>query len=232
MVAKADFFKRRHRAADGSTSRNSKRVCHFLSCWSFDFFPSHVETQIDFPVRHTHTTLRLPQREEAMQARMQQAYLFAVVTVALVVVRGGTALAQSSNPHIGPWKMNVAKTKFNPGPAPKSSTTKIEAGAGVKYTVDQVSADGTALHWEFSGNYDGKDNAVTGKNPNSDMVALTRVNPTTVTLLNKMGGKSRSLRPPLYPVMERQGPSRPRGRTPKGKPSTTSRSTTDSRQLS
>jgi hypothetical protein len=125
-----------------------------------------------------------------MQARMQQAYRFAVVTVALVVVLGGTALAQSSNPHIGPSKMNVAKTKFNPGPAPTRSTTTIEAaGAGVKYTVDQASADGSALHWGCSGNYDGKDNAVTGENPNGDMVALTRVNPTTVTLLNRMGGK-------------------------------------------
>jgi hypothetical protein len=48
--------------------------------------------------------------------------------------------------------MNAAKSKYNTGPAPKSSTTKIEAaGAGVKYTVDQVNGDGTALHWEFTG---------------------------------------------------------------------------------
>jgi hypothetical protein len=124
-----------------------------------------------------------------MQSRMRQVYLFAVA-VAFIVVLGGTALAQSSNPHIGTWKMNAAKSKYTPGPAPKSSTTKIEAaGAGVKYTVDQVSADGTMLHWEFTGNYDGKDNPVTGKNPNGDMVALTRINPNTVRLVNKMGGK-------------------------------------------
>jgi hypothetical protein len=59
----------------------------------------------------------------------------------------------------------------------------------VKYTVDQVSADGTKLHWEFTGNYDGKDSRVSGNNPNADMVALTRVNPNSVKLVSKKGGK-------------------------------------------
>ena len=35
-----------------------------------------------------------------MQARMRRAYLFAVVAVALVVILGGTALAQSVDPRI------------------------------------------------------------------------------------------------------------------------------------
>ena len=123
-------------------------------------------------------------------ARIRQMSLVAVADIGLVIVLGGSALAQSSNPHVGTWKMNAAKSKVSPPPAPKSSTTKIEtAGAGVKYTVDQVSADGTMLHWEFTANYDGKDNPVTGKNPNGDVVALTRVNPNTVKLVKKMGGK-------------------------------------------
>jgi hypothetical protein len=125
-----------------------------------------------------------------MQARMRQVYLFAMVAVALVVVLGGTALAQSSNPHIGTWNMNAAKSKYNTGPAPKSSTTKIEAaGAGVKYTVDQVNGDGTVLHWEFTGNYDGKDNPIIGNSPYGDMTALTRINRTTVKLVSKKVGK-------------------------------------------
>ena len=41
----------------------------------------------------------------------------AVVAVALVVVLGGTTLAQGtdrhSNPVIGTWKLNLAKTKSN-----------------------------------------------------------------------------------------------------------------------
>ena len=94
-----------------------------------------------------------------MQARMRQMYLFAAVAVALVVVLGGTALAQSTNSEVGIWKLNVAKSKFSLGTALNSGTTQIEAaGAGVKVTVDTVGADGTVRYWEYTANYDGKDN--------------------------------------------------------------------------
>ena len=98
------------------------------------------------------------------------------------------AVAQS-DPQVGVWKLNVAKSKYTPGPVPKSGTTKIEAaGAGVKVTVDQTLADGTARHFEFTANYDGKDSPMTG-NPETDMVARTRVSPTTVQTINKKNGK-------------------------------------------
>jgi hypothetical protein len=43
------------------------------------------------------------------------------------------ALAQSEL--VGTWKLNVEKSKFNPGPAPKSSVLTYEAvGEGVKVT--------------------------------------------------------------------------------------------------
>jgi len=123
-----------------------------------------------------------------MLTRTRQAYLFAAVAAALGIVLVGTALAQSNN-EVGVWKLNLAKSKYTPGPAPKSATTKIEAaGAGVKITVDQATADGS-IHWEYTANYDGKDNPVTGNNPDADMIARTRVNATTVKSVNKKGGK-------------------------------------------
>jgi hypothetical protein len=124
-----------------------------------------------------------------MQARMRQAYLLAVVVVASVVVFGGTAFAQSSNSQVGTWKLNVAKSKYNPGPAPKSVTVKYEAaGAGVKVTVDSVGATGTVNHYTYTANYDGKDSPEVG-NPSADTIALTRVNATTTTSVSKKGGK-------------------------------------------
>jgi hypothetical protein len=99
------------------------------------------------------------------------------------------ALAQSSNSEVGTWKLNVAKSKFSPVVL-KSGTVKIEAvGAGIRNTVDTVSADGTVRHYEFSVNYDGKDNPVVGNSPNGDMVARTRVNATTTKQVNKKSGK-------------------------------------------
>src|SRR5215510_1821065 len=125
-----------------------------------------------------------------MQIRLKRAYLSAVFGGVLVAAIAGTVLAQNSDPQIGTWKLNLAKSKYSPGPLPKSQTTKIEAvGAGTKVTVDQVAGDGTVRHWEFTANYDGKDVAVTGNNPDADMVARTRVNASTIKTVSKKGGK-------------------------------------------
>lgn len=105
----------------------------------------------------------------------------------LVVVLGGTALAQSSDPLVGSWKLNVAKST---GTSFKSGTTKIEAaGAGVKVTVDLEGADGTVSHWAFTANYDGKDNPVTGNSPYGDATAFTRIDAKTTRIIVKQGGK-------------------------------------------
>ena len=122
-----------------------------------------------------------------MQERMRQACLFAVVVGVLVAV-GGEALAQSNN-DVGTWNLNVAKSKYSPGPVPKSGTLRIEpAGAGVKVAVDNVLPDGAKTHWEYTANYDGMDSRVTG-NPDADTAARTRINATTIQTVNKKGGK-------------------------------------------
>jgi hypothetical protein len=106
---------------------------------------------------------------------------------AVVVVASGPALAQSSDPLIGTWKLNAEKSKSQ---AFKSGTTVIEkAGDGVKFIVDLVATDGTAHHWTFSANYDGKDNPVTGDSPFGDTAALTRADPQTTRITVKRGGQ-------------------------------------------
>jgi hypothetical protein len=121
---------------------------------------------------------------------MKRACLSAAIAGVFTAVLAGTALAQAADPQIGSWTLNLAKSTFSPGPAPKSGTTKIEAaGAGAKVIVDQAMADGTMRHWEFTANYDGKDSPVTGNNPDADMVARTRVNANTVATVSTKGGK-------------------------------------------
>jgi hypothetical protein len=54
-------------------------------------------------------------------------------------------LFAQENPFLGTWKLNVAKSKFNPGPAPKSLTRTITAdGSGTKYSFE-----GVARGWKF-----------------------------------------------------------------------------------
>ena len=110
------------------------------------------------------------------------------VCVGLLAVLTGAAFA-ATDPQVGTWKLNVAKSKFSPGPVPTAATTMIQAvAAGTKVVVDQTLADGALRHWEFTGNYDGKDSAVTGS-PDTDMVARTLVNPSTVETIMKKDGK-------------------------------------------
>jgi hypothetical protein len=126
-----------------------------------------------------------------MQARIRQTHLLAVVALGLVVVLGGTTLAQSGTPtNVGTWKLDLAKSKYAAGTAPKSAVVKIEAvGAGFKATVDTVTADGTVQHWGFSGTYDGKDGPIAGNSPYGDVVSGTRIDANTTRNIYKKGGK-------------------------------------------
>ena len=111
-----------------------------------------------------------------------------VVCVGLLAVLTGAAFA-ATDPQVGTWKLNVAKSKFTPGPVPTTATTMIEAvGEGTKVVDDHTMADGAPKHWEFTANYDGKDTPVTG-NPDVDMVTRTLVNPNTVETITKKDGK-------------------------------------------
>jgi hypothetical protein len=125
-----------------------------------------------------------------MHARRRQTYLVAVVAVTLVVALAGAALAQAGSSNLGTWKLNLAKSTFAPGTAPKSATfTNVAAGAGVKTTTDTVRADGTAVHSEYTVVYDGKDNPISGNSLNGDTAAGTRVDANTVTFVYKKNGK-------------------------------------------
>jgi hypothetical protein len=117
-----------------------------------------------------------------------RSFVSSVVCLGLSAFFIAAAFAQA-DPGLGVWRLNVAKSTYSPGPAPKSATTTITAaGAGVKVVVDQVFADGPR-HWEYTANNDGKDVAVTGNNPDADMIARTRINATTVQTVLKKAGK-------------------------------------------
>jgi hypothetical protein len=108
----------------------------------------------------------------------------------LVLALSSLVLAQDKDPANGTWKLNVAKSKFSPGPAPKEMTATIEsAGAGRHVEVTGSAGDGAAIKWGYSGNFDRKDIRMTGTNPDADVVTLRRLSPTTVRSTYKKDGK-------------------------------------------
>jgi hypothetical protein len=113
----------------------------------------------------------------------------AVITV-LAFAASATLRAQA-NPLLGTWKLDVTKSKFDPGPGYKSRTRTVEAqGDGVKYTFEGVSADGKPVAYGFSVNFDGKDNPVTGSMPNgADTISAKRIDSNHYVATQKKGGK-------------------------------------------
>jgi len=98
--------------------------------------------------------------------------------------------AQSKDPFVGTWRLNAAKSKYTPGPVPKSVTSTYEsAGKGYKISVRNEPATGPVQEYSYTTNLDGADSPVTGNNPNADTIAIKRIDANTLETVNKKGGK-------------------------------------------
>ena len=124
-----------------------------------------------------------------MQVRALRGVLVVLAALVVVVLASGIQ-AQAPTGLEGKWTLDTGKSKFSPGPAPKSMTvTYSAAGAdGMKIVVDITPPDGAAQHWEMTAHYDGKDYPVTG-NPNADMISVRKVDDRKTESTMKKGGK-------------------------------------------
>ena len=122
--------------------------------------------------------------------------LWRALTLGMVLVVGGVLgvdianlSAQASDPRMGTWKLNVAKSKYSPGPAPRSMTLKVEPSSqGEKVTAEFVNADGTRTASVYTAKFDGKDYPLTGSAV-ADTVSLKRIDARTTDRTDKKGGK-------------------------------------------
>lgn len=108
-----------------------------------------------------------------------------------VILTAAAALisAQGTNPRVGTWELNVAKSKYSPGPAPKSQTLKIEAaGDAEKVTSEIVSATGNRSTTTYAAPYDGKPHPLNGSEL-ADSVAIKRIDDYTSERTDTRAGK-------------------------------------------
>jgi hypothetical protein len=123
-----------------------------------------------------------------MQIETRRSITKGFIGIAALIV-AAAAGAQTADPVVGTWKLDVAKSTYKPGPAPKSATVVVEpAGKGIKVSVDAVGADGAPSKWGFTTQRDGKEVPVTG-NPMYDTATSTQASPTASTTEYKKGGK-------------------------------------------
>ncbi len=113
-----------------------------------------------------------------------------IVILTLVIFTLALAMvAMAGDPHVGTWKMNAAKSKFNLGPPPKSDTitfaVRDNSIKGVEIFVD---ADGKAYHIEFAAKYDGNDYPYVGT-PHIETIAFRKIDVNSFRVVLKKAGK-------------------------------------------
>jgi hypothetical protein len=96
--------------------------------------------------------------------------------------------AQSS-PQIGTWKLNLQKSEFIPGPAPRSRTLNIaQDGQNIRDTVQTIDARGNASTSVVMHIYDGQPHPATGYT-DFDATVITQVDANNLIASRLKAGK-------------------------------------------
>ncbi|HVC00555.1 MAG TPA: hypothetical protein VNJ12_14645 [Candidatus Dormibacteraeota bacterium] len=104
--------------------------------------------------------------------------VLAVMFLALAAVNVVLAQAQT-NPFAGTWKLDVAKSTFKPGPAPKSEMRMWKSSGRV--SVTGFHANGKPISYGYIMQPDGKQHATFGAIPNgANGVFSQRTNANTI----------------------------------------------------
>ena len=113
---------------------------------------------------------------------------FALLILSIATLSAVPLLAQGGSPFSGTWRLNLAKSRYTPGPAPRGGVLKVEqAGTTRKSVVETVAPDGSTDRNEYSAPLDGKDHPLKGSG-SADTVSLRQVNATTIERTDKRKG--------------------------------------------
>jgi hypothetical protein len=113
--------------------------------------------------------------------------VLSIAVLALIVSTTISAQSSQNDPHIGTWKLNVAKSK---GYTRKSETrTYTQSGDGLTAHVEMVNSDGSTQIYGYTAKLDGKDYPFTGQVPSgAETLSVKRIG-NTFTAESKKGAK-------------------------------------------
>ena len=120
----------------------------------------------------------------------------ALISLVLVAALPAVVAAQAPESLAGTWKLNVAKSKYEPAElANKSGTVTYSfSGNNVTATIDQVNAKGQKVHTEYTATIDGADHPWKGTIDGTpvlgqDAVSFKKLDAHTYHVENKSKGK-------------------------------------------
>jgi hypothetical protein len=97
--------------------------------------------------------------------------------------------AQARDPRTGTWQLNVAKSTYKPGPAPRTQTVRIEpSGQGERVRSEATNMNGTRVITEYTAAFDGTDYPLKGS-PVANTVSLKRIDARTTERVDKKDGQ-------------------------------------------
>ena len=108
---------------------------------------------------------------------------------AAVIWLAAASFLYAADPALGTWKLNVAKSKYSPGPAPKSAMVTYEAvGDSVKRSGDTIAADGKKSSVAYTAKMDGKYYPATGSDL-YDEISIKKIDDHNAEATMKRAGK-------------------------------------------
>ena len=112
-----------------------------------------------------------------------------LVLVSFVAACGDAqpALSVESDPVIGTWALNIAKSTFDAPTLLKSQTVTFDSTAdGIRVSSETIALNGNVNRSSYTARYDGKRYPISGS-PNADSVSFARLDARTVERFDTKG---------------------------------------------
>ena len=121
---------------------------------------------------------------------MARRFLMFMIGSILAPTLSGAQMTPADDPVMGAWKLNVARSKFTPGPGWQSQLRVYAAApTGVSVSWTGVDAGGETMRVSYTYAYDGRDYAMAGS-ASYDTLNAVRIDKWTVRSEEKRDGKT------------------------------------------
>lgn len=102
--------------------------------------------------------------------------LLTMVAIGVLIFTTVSLVQAQSDPRIGTWKLNAAKSKSDAPPRKSETRTYKSSGDSTTMQVEVVNADGSKQAYGYTGKLDGKDYRYTGQQPGrAETISIKRV---------------------------------------------------------
>ena len=119
---------------------------------------------------------------------MSKLFNRAIILAAFAIAVTGIVWAQV-DPRIGTWVLNVAKSKYTPGPPPaKEIRTYTASGPSMTVSVESFDLHGNRVSLHYTAGENGKDYPMSGLS-SADAIAMRRIDARTFETDTKKDGK-------------------------------------------